>query len=264
MREMLLAIYRYRGFIKSTVRRDFQSRYQRSMLGVFWLFLQPLAMILVYTLIFANIMKARLPGIDDTFAYSIYLCAGIFTWGLFTEILNRSTTIFLENANLLKKVSFPRICLPVIVTSSALLSFVIIFGLFTVFLIVSGNFPGWTYLNVIPVIVILVLFVSSLGIVLGVLNVFFRDVGQLITVITQFWFWLTPIVYPASILPEWLRETLAVNPMVSIVQSMQTILVQHQPPSFISLSYPLTLGILFLILGLYLFRKHSGEIVDEI
>lgn len=261
---MLLAIYRYRGFIKSTVRRDFQSRYQRSMLGMSWLFLQPLAMILVYTLIFANIMKAKLPGVDDTFAYSIYLCAGVLTWGLFTEILNRSTTIFLENANLLKKVSFPRICLPIIVTSSALLNFCIIFGLFTVFLIVSGNFPGWVYLNIIPVLLVLILFVSSLGIVLGVLNVFFRDVGQLINVITQFWFWLTPIVYPASILPEWLSRFLAINPMVSIIQSMQTILVRHEPPAYGSLLYPLILGALFLVLGLYLFRKHSGEIVDEI
>lgn len=261
---MFLAIYRYRGFIKSTVQRDFQSRYQRSMLGIFWLFLQPLAMILVYTLIFANIMKAKLPGVEGTFSYSIYLCAGVLTWGLFTEILGRSTNVFLENANLLKKVKFPRICLPIIVVSSALLNFSIIWGLFSIFLIMSGNFPGFVYLEIIPIILILIIFVSSFGIFLGILNVFFRDVGQLVAIITQFWFWLTPIVYPAHILPQWAYEILAINPLTSIIQAMQAILVQHQSPSFTSLIYPLSLGIVFLVLGLSLFRKHAGEIVDEI
>jgi len=169
-------------------------------------------MILVYTVIFSQIMRAKLPGVDSTFAYSIYLCAGVLTWGLFAEIIGRGQNVFIENANLLKKLSFPRICLPIIVVLNAGLNFAIIFGLFTGFLILSGNFPGEVFLAVFPVLVVQIVFSIGLGITLGVLNVFFRDVGQFFGIFLQFWFWFTPIVYPLTILPEEVRPLLVLNP----------------------------------------------------
>ncbi len=264
MKDMILAIIRYRGFIISSVKRDFQLRYQRSMLGGCWLILQPLSLIMVYTLIFANIMKAKLPGVDGTFAYSIYLCAGLLTWGLFVEILNRSITIFVENSNLLKKLNFPRICLPIIVVISSIINFAIIFFLFTLFLLITKNFPGSVYLNIIPILLVLLIFVIGLGLVLGILNVFFRDIAQLFGIVTQFWFWLTPIVYPVTILPEWAPKFLRINPVLSIIESMQKIFIQHHTPDYSSLFYPFILGVLLLMLSGYLFRKHAGEIVDEL
>ena len=157
-------------------------------------------------------MKAKLPGVDSTIAYSIYLCAGLLTWGLFAEIVGRAQNIFLEHANLMKKLSFPRMTLPVIVVLSAGLNFAIIFGLFLLFLLVTGNFPNWLILGTIPVLAVQVAFSVGLGITLGVLNVFFRDVGQFFGIFTQFWFWLTPIVYPASILPEEARHPAWLEP----------------------------------------------------
>ena len=183
------ALWAYRGFIVGSVRREFQSKYRNSLLGAAWTVLNPLAMIVVYTVIFAQVMRARLPGIDSAFAYSIYLCAGVLTWGLFAEITGRAQNMFLENANLIKKLNFPRLCLPVTVVANAGLNFAIVFGLFTVFLIISGNFPGWVYLALIPVLTIQVIFAIGLGIILGVLNVFFRDVGQFFGIFLQFWFW---------------------------------------------------------------------------
>jgi hypothetical protein len=100
----------------------------------------------------------------------------------------------------------------VIVVLNASLNFAIIFGLFTAFLIVSGNFPGLVFLAVIPVLLLQIAFAIGLGMVLGVLNVFFRDVGQFFAIFIQFWFWFTPIVYPASILPEPVRPLLMWNP----------------------------------------------------
>src|SRR5690606_8578362 len=113
----------YRGFIVSSVKREFQLKYRNSMLGAAWAVLQPLSMILVYTIIFSQIMRARLPGVESSFGYSIYLCAGVLSWGLFTEISSRSVNMFLDNANLLKKLSFPRLCLPVTLVSTALVNF---------------------------------------------------------------------------------------------------------------------------------------------
>ena len=175
--------------------------------------INPLAMILVYTVIFAEIMRAKLPGVENTFGYSIYLCAGVLTWGLFAEITGRAQNMFLENANLLKKLSFPKLCLPVVVVANGLLNFSIIFGLFTAFLLISDNFPGLPFVALVPLVALLMAFAIGLGITLGVLNVFFRDVGQFFGIFLTFWFWLTPIVYPLSILPEGLVGWMGLNPM---------------------------------------------------
>ncbi|MGD9662942.1 MAG: ABC transporter permease, partial [Porticoccaceae bacterium] len=182
----------------SSIKREFQSKYHNSLLGVAWTILNPLAMILVYTVIFAEVMRSRLPGVENSFGYSIYLCAGVLTWGFFAEIVGRSQNVFLDNANLLKKLNFPRLCLPVVIIGGATLNFAIIFGLFVAFLLLSGNFPGLSFLAIFPLLFILILFSIGLGITLGVLNVFFRDVGLFFGIFLSFWFWLTPSVYPLS------------------------------------------------------------------
>jgi len=264
LKNLLFALWHYRGFVLGSVKREFQSKYRNSMLGAAWTVINPLAMIVVYTVIFSQVMRAKLPGIDSTFAYSIYLCAGILTWGLFSEILGKAQSVFIDNANLLKKVSFPRLCLPIIVVVNALLNFSIIFSLFTLFLVVSDNFPGWVYFAIFPVLFINILFAIGLGISVGVLNVFFRDIGQLFTIILQFWFWLTPIIYPISIIPEQLRVYVELNPMVNIISAYQTILVRGEYPQWQSLWMVLAISLLLCLIGLSLFRKHSGDMVDEL
>ena len=264
MDAMLKSLWAYRGFILGSVKREFQSKYRNSLLGAAWTVINPLAMIIVYTVIFSQIMRAKLPGIDSTFAYSIYLCAGVLTWGLFAEIAGRAQNTFLEHANLLKKLSFPRLCLPVTVVANALLNFAIVFGLFSVFLLISGNFPGLVYLALVPVLMILIAFAIGLGITLGVLNVFFRDVGQFFGIVIQFWFWLTPIVYPISILPESVRALMSYNPMTNLIGAFQDILVTGQWPSWQGLLPVTLLAVAMCVLGMYLFRKHAGEMVDEL
>lgn len=264
IRKILSPLWAYRGFILGSVKREFQLKYRNSLLGAAWTVLNPLSMIVVYTVIFAQVMKARLPGVDSTFTYSVYLCAGVLTWGLFTDITGRAQNIFLEHANLLKKLSFPRLCLPVIVTLSAWVNFLIIFGLFTLFLVVSDNFPGWAYFALIPLLAIQTAFAIGLGITLGVLNVFFRDIGQLFGVVLQFWFWLTPIVYSASILPEGLRPFMEFNPMTNLMASFQNVLVKGEWPHWHTLWLVITLSVVFCLLGLRLFRRHAGEMVDEL
>lgn len=261
---MIRALWAYRGFILGSVKREFQIKYRNSLLGAAWNVINPLSMIVVYTVIFSEIMKARLPGIDGQHAFSIYLCAGVLTWGLFAEITNRATGMFVENANLLKKLSFPRLCLPVVVVSNALLNFAIVFSLFLVFLLISGNWPGLLLLSLLPLLLLQVAFAIGLGISLGMLNVFFRDVGQFFGIFLTFWFWLTPIVYPASILPERIRLLMQWNPMYRMVAGYQDVLVYHRLPNWYSLWPVAVLSILLCAYGLYLFRRRSGEMVDEL
>jgi lipopolysaccharide transport system permease protein len=264
MSAILKALWAYRGFIIGSVKRDYQLRYRGAMLGIAWTVLQPLAMILIYTVIFTQIMKAKLPGVSGEFSYSIYLCAGVITWGLFAEIIQRSQSVFLDNANLLTKLSFPRLTLPVIVITTALLNFLIVFGLFLGFLLLSGHLPGITILAVVPLLIVQVLFSVGLGILLGVLNVFFRDVGQASGLLIQFWFWATPVVYPASILPAKLLPWVKLNPLYHLARGYQDIFVANQWPDWQGLAI---VGLLSLALSLYairLFRRHAGEIVDEL
>jgi lipopolysaccharide transport system permease protein len=261
---MARAVWNYRGFVLGSVQREFQTRYRNSLLGAVWTILNPLSMIIVYTVIFSQLMKARLPGVDNNLAYGVYLCAGILAWGFFAEIIGRSQSVFLEHANLIKKLSFPRICLPLIVVLNASVNFAIIFALFLGFLVVTQNFPGWSVLAVVPLLLIQVTFAIGLGIILGVLNVFFRDVGQLVGIALQFWFWLTPIVYPASILPESIRPLIEANPMAALIAAYQGIFVYGQWPNWMSL-WPITLlAVMFCLVGMRLFRKRSGEMVDEL
>lgn len=264
MKFIVLALWNYRGFIIGNVKREFQSKYRNSLLGAVWTIINPLSMIVVYTVIFSQIMKARLPGVDSVFAYSIYLCAGILTWSLFSEIVGRAQNVFLDNANILKKLSFPRLCLPVIVVANALLNFSIIFGLFTAFLLITNNFPGWSYFTVFPILFIQITFAIGLGLTIGVLNVFFRDVGQFFGIFLQFWFWLTPIVYPISIIPEAVRPLFEVNPMAIIIEGYQTILVNKLPPNWYGLLMVFFVSIILCLLALRLFRKSVGEMVDEL
>ena len=261
---MIQALWAYRGFIVGSVQREFQSNYKNSMLGAAWTVIKPLAMIIVYTVVFSQVMQSKLPGMGNEFAYSIYLCAGLLTWNYFSEAVTRGQNVFLENANLLKKVNFPVLSLSVIALANATVNFAIIFSLFVVFLVASGSFPGLVFFAILPVLLIQVLLAFGLGLTLGILYVFFRDVGQLFGVVLQFWFWLTPIVYPLAILPTWAQQLIAYNPMTSIAMAYQTILVNARMPDWQSLWAVALLAVVLCALGLRLYQKHASEMVDEL
>jgi lipopolysaccharide transport system permease protein len=261
---MLRECWDFRDFILASVKRDFVSRYLGTQLGFFWAVAQPLAMIAIYTVVFANIMKPALPGHDSKFAYSIYLCAGILSWQLFSDLLNRSVGVFVRNATLLKKVSMPKLALPIIVALSGLSNFAVVLVLFLAFLAAVGSFPFHSILALIPVLMLIVAFALGLGVLLGTINVFYRDVEQSTSILLQFWFWLTPIVYPGRALPGFFAAVLAWNPMWPIVNFVQTIFLDGRVPAWSTLLYPFAMAVGFLLLGLLAFRRLSGEIVDEL
>ncbi|WP_449429432.1 ABC transporter permease [Rhodanobacter umsongensis] len=258
------ALWTYRGFILGSVKREFQSRYRNSLLGAAWTVLQPLAMITVYTVVFSELMRTRLAGMDGPYAYSIYLCAGLLTWGLFGEILQRGQTVFLDNGNMIKKLNFPRICLPAITVINALVNFSITFSIFLVFLLLTHSFPGWVFLYALPVLLVQVAFATGLGIIAGVLNVFFRDVGQFVNILLQFWFWFTPIVYSTATLPKSVQPWINLNPMTPLANAYQGIFVYRQEPDWHAVWPVAVLGASLCLIAFLLFRRRAGEIVDEL
>lgn len=264
IRSRLASVWVYRGFIFGSVKREFEARYRNSLFGAAWTVLNPLAMVLIYTLVFSQIMRTRLPGVDSNFAYSIFLMAGLLPWGFFTEMLSRYQTMFLENANLIKKVSFPKLCLPFIALLNSLVSFSIIFSIFLIFLLVSGNMPGWPILSFVPLLLLQIFFTVGLGTLLAVLNVFFRDIGQLFPILLQFWFWLTPIVYSIDIIPTAFRSLLEINPLLPLTVAYQGVFVLGVWPDWTSLFPLLIISSFLMALALRLFRKQAGDMVDEL
>ena len=260
----LRALWAYRGFVLGMVARDFHGRYLGSMLGATWAVLNPVAQILIYTLIFSQVMQARLPNQSDTLGYSLYLCAGALTWNYFVEVLLRSQTVFLEQANMLKKVSFPRITLPVYVFFSATVNFAIVWGLFLVFLLVTGRWPGWVLVALLPLLLVQQALAVGLGLAFGVTNVFFRDVAQAVGVGLQFWFWLTPIVYPLGAVPGVLRTFMAWNPLYAIVTSYQRIVVDHQWPIWSHLWLACVVALAVATVSEIAVRHLAPAMVDEL
>jgi len=261
---MLQALWQYRSFIWGMVAREFRARYVSSLLGGLWAVLQPLATILIYTVVFGRIMHARLPGLDDTLAYSLYLCAGLFPWLYFSEVLQRCQTVFLDNAALLKKMSFPRISLPVILLLSSTINFGITFALFLGLLLVTGRFPGWAIVAFVPLLVLQQAFALGLGVCLGTLNVFYRDVAQFVSVMLQFWFWLTPIIYAVAVVPESVQRFMAFNPLYGPTRAYQQLVLQGAWPTWSDATLLTATAAVTLAAGFFAFWKLSGEMIDEI
>lgn len=260
-------VLRFRTFILGSVRRDIESQYKGSLLGAAWIFLQPLAMIAIYTLVFANVMRSRLAGVDTTYGYSIYLCAGVLSWGYFAESLGKLQSVFVVNANLIKKAAFPRICLPLIAVGTASVNFCVIFGLFLAFMLLSGNWPGWAILALVPALLVQIVLTLGLGMLAATLNVFFRDVSQLVTVGLLFWFWLTPIVYPLTVLPAWVQDWLWLNPFAVLVHHYQHIVLYGTPPALQAwqhLAGWAVVSLLLLLWGWKVYRARAPEMADEL
>jgi lipopolysaccharide transport system permease protein len=223
----------------------------------------PLAQAAIFALVLAEVIGAKLPGMaNDKFAYSIYLLSGLLAWSLFSEVISRCLTLFIDNGNLLKKIVFPRISLPLIVVGSALFSNLLLFLAIILVFGLLGHVPG-AQVAWLPVLMLVTLTLAlGIGLILGVLNVFIRDVGQVVPVVLQLGFWFTPIVYTMNIVPETLRPILHMNPMTPVVQNYQNTLLFNTTPDFVGLGWLGLITLVLLGMALTMFRRASAEMVD--
>ncbi len=255
--------WRYRQFIFSSIRTEFRARFIRSKLGGLWMIIHPLAQAAIFALVLAEVMAAKLPGMaTNKFAYAIYLSSGLLAWSLFAEIVTRCLTVFIDNGNLMKKMSFPRISLPLIIAGSAVTNNFLLFVAILVVFALVGHVPtiemAW-----IPILMLFTLGLGlGVGLLLGVFNVFVRDVGQVVPVALQLGFWFTPIVYTPSAIPADLRAYLNLNPMTMIVQGYQNAILFNRPPDLVGLAGLASFTFVLLGVVLVLFRRASAEMVD--
>ena len=248
-------------------RQDLVDRYSASLLGGIWTLINPLVQILIYTLIFSKIMGARLSdlGVEfNEYGYSIYLVPAVLAWGAFGNTVTRVTTIYLDKASLIGKVSLSMRTLPLYILLSETVVFLISMSLFAIFLLLIG-FPitaAWLWL--VPVYLVQQLLAYSLGFGAAVLGVFIRDVVELVRIAVQLWFWLTPIVYVLDILPEETQELLSWNPMTHFVTAFRAAILYAETPDLAALGKLLALGLVLLAMGLYGFKRLEKDMRDFI
>lgn len=264
MKGIARSLWDYRFFIWTSIRNDFHARFVRSKLGGLWVILHPLSQVLIYALILSNLLAAKIPGIESSYGYAVYLMAGLLAWNLFTDIIDRCVKIFISNGNVIKKVNFPKITLPIIAVGSAVISNVILFIVMNVILVILGH-PisplSVLYFTFIPVVVALAV---GIGLTLGVINVFIRDIEQVVPIVLQVLFWMTPIVYPITIIPERYQAIMSLSPVYVIVEAYHNVIVYQQWPDYTGLAMVLALGLVLCALALTLFRRASADMVDAL
>lgn len=264
MKDTLRTTWGYRGFIFSSIRTELRARFARSKLGGMWMILHPLSNVLIFTLVFSSLLSAKLPGVESPHAYAIYLMAGTLAWSLFAETMTRCLTLFIDNGSLLKKVAFPKMTLPLIAMGGALVHNAFLLGAIVLMFGLLGHLPGGAlvWLPVLAGVTLALAF--GLGMILGVLNVFIRDIGQVVPVIMQFFFWLTPIVYVEAIIPVPYRGWLVLNPLAPLVKGYQNVLLFDRPPEWGAVGGTALMALVLTTAALVLFRKASPDMVDQL
>lgn len=254
------------ALLRHFVRQDLVDKHAGSALGALWTLLLPLANILIFTLVFSRIMGARLEslGMDylGQYSYSIYLIAGLLAWNTFAATLTRITQVFHEKAGLITKVNMPLLSLPLYIVISETIVYLVSMGFFALFLL-AVDFQ-WTLHGLwLPVIFLVQqLLAYALGLLAAIFSVFLRDITTLAGIITQLWFWLTPIVYVINILPPEWERVFQLNPLFHTIGALRDALILGQTPNLAALGWVLALGLLLLASGLIIGRHLERDIRD--
>jgi len=224
----------------------------------------PAVMIFIYTIIFSRIMGARMPGISSAYSFGIYLIAGILPWNAFSNTLNRSAGVFIDKRNIISKMPVSLATLPLYIVISECMTLFIGFAIYFAFLYGLGvGLPRFALL--LPfIIAVQQLFAFALGLLLATLNVFLRDLREMTSVITQIWFWFTPLVYMPSILPPSFAEFLLFNPAYYFTHAYQNIFFHGIAPDMNLLIVLTLLGHGMLLFSLWTFRRLEKDVRDFI
>lgn len=256
--KILREIYNYRQMISSLVNKELKVRYKGSILGFFWTFLNPLLQLIIYTIVFSVILKSSIKN------FHIYLFVGLVPWIFFTTCIQAGSISIVTNKDLVKKIYFPRIVLPIATVNAAFMNMIytMIVVILTVFFSEIGL--SW-YILLLPFIMILQ-YIMVLGItfVFAALNVFFRDLEYILSIVLMAWFYLTPIVYTIDMVPKEYRGIFFINPMTSIIMFYREILYYKKIPDFSFFSNIVLYSIVMIFIGYFIFEKLQKSFAEEL
>lgn len=277
--QYLRDLFAARELLANLTLREVRGQYKRTILGRLWSLLNPLATMLVYTIVFAFILRIQpAPGDPsgvDVFA--VWLLCGLLPWAFFANVVQTGMGSIIANAGLVQKVYFPRIVLPLSLTGSIGINWLFEMGVLAIALIVVGSyFLPWVPLALL-MMVLLAAYATGLALVLAIANVYFRDTQYLMGIVMQIWFYLTPVIYPASLVKDpsdrlggllgtsiTVLDIYRLNPMERFVEIMRNLLYDNRWPAVDDMLYFAIVSFLSLVIGVLIFRRFESRMAELI
>lgn len=251
-------LFRYTEMLKNLVKKDLRTKYKGSFLGFLWTFVNPLLQLLVYTVIFSTIMRIN---IDK---FYIFLFVALLPWIFFSTSLQVSSSVIISNKDLVKKVYFPRVILPISVVSSNFMN--MIFGFVILFPVLLLSGIGIRVAVLCLPLVMIVHYIMTLGfsILFSALNVYFRDLEHILSIAIMAWFYFTPIIFPVEMIPKEYIRIFFLNPVASVILAYRDILYYGRTPNFLSLGISFVIALLLLVFSYLLFQVLQRNFAEEI
>jgi lipopolysaccharide transport system permease protein len=256
----LAAVWEYRELLYFLVWRDVKVRYKQTIIGAAWAILQPLMTMIIFTVIFGNF--ANIPS--DGLPYSIFAYTALMPWNYFSQAISRGGMSLVGDANLIGKVYFPRLIIPIASVVAPLIDFFLSFLVLIVMIAWFGIVPGWNIVY-LPIFLLLAL-MTGLAVVLWLspLNVRYRDVSHTIPFLTQFWLYASPVAYPVSLVPEKWRLLYSLNPMVGVIEGFRWTLLGAEAPPFGVIAVSTAMVVVLLLGGIVFFKRMERTFADVI
>lgn len=254
------AVWRYRELLWVLTKRDIQVLYKQAFLGAAWAILQPVFAVVIFSIIFGHFVRMPSEGVP----YPIFAFAGVLPWTYFAEAMRRSSTGLVTDSELVRKIYFPRLIMPIANVTAPLLDFCIAFVVLIAMMLFYGIVPGWKFLLVPPLILVAALLALSIGLWLAPINVRFRDVKHTLPFIIQVWMYASPIVYPLSMVPREWQWAYSLNPMVGVIEGFRWAVFDRGDPNFLALGMSLIVIAALFIGGLLFFRRMELTFADTI
>ena len=251
----------YRELVLFMIWRNLKVRYKQTLLGATWAIIQPLMTMIVFNFIFGNVAKVP----TDNIPYPIFSYTALLPWGLFTTALNQASRSLTTNQNMVTKIYFPRLVLPISSVLAGLVDFAIAFVILIGLMFYYGVTPAWNVLWTLPLFLLLSI-VAALGVSLwlSAINVQYRDVNYALPFLTQFWLFITPVAYSASVISEKWQLVYSLNPMAGVVNGFRWALLGAGSGPDLALWVSVGISLLILVSGLFYFRNMERTFADMI
>ena len=256
----LRGIWEYRELLLFLAWRDLKARYAQTAIGFAWAIIQPVMMMLLFTLVFSSF--AKLPS--DGVPYPLFVYVALLPWGYFSRSLDKSSLSVVAESNLVSKVYFPRIIVPISATLVGLVDFTIAFSLLIVLMAFYGVMPSWEVLFM-PMFLLLTM-LTSLAVSLWLSAVFvrFRDIAAAMPLVTQLWMFASPVAYPTSLVPEQWKWLYSLNPMAGVIEGFRWALLKTPPPGLDKIAVTVVFVSTLLLLGMSYFNRMARKFADVI
>lgn len=256
--KLIKDLYQYRELLKNNIKKEIRGKYKGAWLGIFWSYINPLLMLVVYSVVFSQIMRVNIPN------YTMFLFTALIPWTFFTATVSQGAFSVVANGNIIKKVYFPREIIPISIVTSNALTFLISCIIMFIFIIITGLGFSW-YILLFPVVVLTqYLLLMGISLILSAITVYVRDVEHIITVLLMVMFYGTPIVYSMAMVPASMKMILLINPMTPIINAYRDILFYKQMPNMLQLGGIIVISLVVLVFGLFIFKKLQRNFAEEL